>query len=1299
MDAITDPTAPANLDTIQTREELGAALTALRAHAGLTVRELASRVGLPSATVGGYVTARHLPSPTQIGVFRTIIAACGVTAPDTQQRWINTLLRVRRASDGRAARQAARGAGPYRGLLPFEAQDAALFFGREAFVSQILAKLHDLKHRARAAQPGFVSRLVFLVGASGSGKSSVLRAGVYSAAIARTPGDAEQWHATVITPGRDPMSSLDTALRDTPEPRVVIIDQFEELYTLASDDVRDRFLSRLAGVGDQTVLVAGLRADFFTQAARDPRLVPALQDWQLVVPPMSREELQEVIVAPARARGVMVEQGLVDAVLSEVFPRPVTPGAPPRQHALPLLSHALASTWEHRARGPLTLDDYLGAGGLAGAVQQSAEAAFAELPAGQGDLCRRLFLRLITVDEDLTVTRRKVDRDELDDLATNDGELVRPHDESPVSNVIERFVSRRLITVDDSSVEISHEALLVAWSRLAGWVASDHEGLRLHRRLTSAAYAWQEADFDDQLLLRGTQLTATEEWVADPDHRADLNRLERDFVQSSVAGRTLALRTERRRAVTLRMIVAALAVLLLVAVGTTVYALHATSVADRQRHAANIERDEALSREIAIESQRASTTDLALAGQLGLAALRTSPTADARSALLDALSDGVVSRLLGPSGPTAIARNPAGTIEAISNAATGTVALHKIVDGRPRQTLSVIPAATNSSQVFAIAFDHDGDEIALGGLGGAVRLVDVADVAKPTLQATAPGRLGPGVQALAFARSDAQLYAAGGAPGIRAWTIRNPDDPTPLPEPAGLPATATVQSLAIGPQGMNLIAGTADGHVLVWPLRALATKPASVTLGQSAIDFVAVPPAGSDVLVGAKDASVTALDLAAPGRPRVLSKVSTDFTSWANVAVFSPDGSEVAVGSADGKIDILRSKVWSRMRSITDAGQVTALDYDATGEVLTAASADGIVRSIPVDGDSTPDLGGPSFSVDFSTSGHTMLTATTGVNGAVATWTRTASGIGQARYLPLPSAFGHPDGIGAIAPDGRFVATGNAGGKVVTDTLDSSGAFGGQPQVLSAGDKTLESVVISPDSRLLAASSDDGHVYLWDVSDPGHPRALPPPATGSEVVSVAFGAGSKYLAAATVDHKVHLWDLSTPDHARPLGSLGGFTNYAWSVAFSPNSKLLAAGGADNTIRLWDFSNPAHPRELGTSFVGPTHYVFSLAFSPDNKTLAASGGDGSVWTWSLADPSHPAVVSTLHAADPDGGTYAVAFTPDGKQLAAVGTAGRVTMWDTDVDAATEVECRLRGTPLTRTEWHTYVPGAPYRNLCP
>ena len=400
---------------------------------------------------------------------------------------------------------------------------------------------------------------------------------------------------------------------------------------------------------------------------------------------------------------------------------------------MPLLSHALLAAWEHRRRGPLTLEDYRGTGGIAGAVQQSAEDAYGELdPAGQ-EVCRRLFLRLIAVDDDLLTTRRRVDRAELDDL--------------DVADVIERFVDRRLVTVDDQFVEISHEALLSAWPRLAEWVAADHESLRVHRRLTGAANAWQAADFDDQLLLRGSQLAAVDEWVADADHTADLNRLERDFVQSSVAARDRRLRADRRRTAQLRTIVAALAALLVIAVGTTVYAVHASSVAGRQRSAANLERDRALSREVAIESQRAAGTDLALAAQLGVTAVRISPTVDARSALLDSVAGGVVSRVIGPSGPTVVARNHAGTLLAISNAAQGSVGLHRLVDGRPGRLIATIPSSSATTQIFAMTFAPAGNLLAFGGVGGAVRLADVSDPARPVVEPTLPGRLGKGWKA------------------------------------------------------------------------------------------------------------------------------------------------------------------------------------------------------------------------------------------------------------------------------------------------------------------------------------------------------------------------------------------------------------------------------------------------------------------------------------------------------------------------------------------------------------------------
>ena len=614
--------------------------------------------------------------------------------------------------------------------------------------------------------------------------------------------------------------------------------------------------------------------------------------------------------------------------------------------------------------------------------------------------------------------------------------------------MIERFVSRRLITVDDSSVEISHEALLVAWPRLADWVASDHEGLRLHRRLTGATYAWQEADFDDHLLLRGTQLTATEEWFADPDHRADLNRLERDFIQSSVAARTLALRTERRRTVTLRTIVAALAVLL-------VWPRHdglraacdqrrrppATCGQHRTRRSA-VERD--LDRVAARVDDRPRARRAARPCRAADQPDRRRTIGPARRAVRRR-----VSRLIGPSGPTAMARNPAGTIEAISNAATGTVALHKIVDGRPGRTLSVIPAGTNSSQIFAIAFDHDGDELALGGLGGTVRLVGLANVDKPTVEATAPGTLGPGVQALAFTRSDSQLYAAGGAPGIRAWAIRNPDDPTPLPRPDGLAPTATVQSLAFGP-GARPDRRHGGRTVLIWPLTCARQKPRGPqarTIGDRLRRGAAD---GIGRLVGAKDASVTALDLAMPTEaPRRVEGVHRLHVVGQCRCVQS--------GRRSGR---------HRQRRRQDRHSPQRGSGHASGRSPTRARSRRWTMTEP---ETSSPRRPPTVSSDRFRSAETRHRNSAGPRSPSVSRLRAHAfhrhdGVRRrrrdvaanparhrcaARYLPLPTTFGHPDGTGAIAPDARVVASGNASGQVVTDTLDGSGDFDGQPQVLA----------------------------------------------------------------------------------------------------------------------------------------------------------------------------------------------------------------------------------------------------------
>ncbi|HEX5201101.1 MAG TPA: helix-turn-helix domain-containing protein [Actinoplanes sp.] len=1218
-------------DLIHSRDDLGRALTALRHRAGLTIRDLARRADLPKATADDYLRARHLPGPAQGEQFQALLIACGVTEEDELARWQDALLRVRAGSDGRSRRRRAGETPPYRGLKPFEPEDAGLFFGRDAFVARTIERLAD--------RPP----LMFLIGASGSGKSSVLRAGLVPAI------EAGGGTASIMVPGRDPVAALERAIAAAPG--VLIVDQFEELYTLADEPAATDFVRRLAGLGPATTVVAGLRADFFSRVASDPALVPALQTAQVVVPPLSEAELRAAVVEPAAARGVTVDEALVDLVLTEV-----ERGA---AGALPLLSHALLSAWENGQGDRVTVADYKAAGGLRGAVQQSAEIAYAELDESQRELARRMFLRLVAVDDDVITTKRRIDRSEL------------PADSAAA---LEGFVTGRLITVDEKHVEISHDALLTAWPRLAEWVAADHAGLLTHRRLTRAANEWQVNGNDSQLLLRGTVLAGAEEWAADPDHDAAMNRLERAFLVAGVSAREAEQRSARRRVRLLVRLVGALVVALLVTVFSAVHAVRSGDEAARQQRAAERARDEALSRQVAIESTRAAATDPALSQQLALAAYRISPTVDARSALLDATSAGVVDRRLGASGPTAMRLNPAGTVVAVSDALTGEVVLRGFAANRIGDRLGAVPAEAKTDQVYALAWAPDGRALAIGGVAGRVRIFDVADPAHPVALPSPPGG-GGAVEGLAFAPDGSRLVAVGADPPTRSWA-RSGDGwrATPLagrsaggPE-AGAGGDDVDQAVAFSPDGRTLAVGGSSGSLRRWRDGKLTTVP----ITDSTITVVAFAPDGSSVLVGAKDHSVTIV-----GATR--RRLETGFTTWVNAAAYAPDGRLVAVGGSNGTIAVFDA-AGARVDTIAGSAQVTSLAYTRDGSMLLAAAADGTVRGFPARPRAVPGLGGPLFSVGFARDGSRLVAASTGDTGRVSTWSATTS---AASTVALPAWLGPPDGTSAISPDGRLIAAGSATGRVVV-------VGEGRPPVrLTGATAVIEQLAFGPRGDLVAAGSDDGFVHLWDVGG----KAFPPLNAGGLTASVAFSPDGKLLAGASVDRSVHLWDVRDPAHARPVATPGGFDNYAWSVAFSPDSATLAAGGADDTIRRWDVRDPAHPRSLGPPLTGPTHYIAGLAFSPDGRTLAASGGDGSVWAWRDGQPT-----MALHAANPGGQTYTVAYSPDGRTLAAGGSSGKVVFWDTDPAVAAAAICRSGGDPLSRPEWAVYVPGAPYQETC-
>jgi len=631
MTEVREPAPSGVPSEIRTREEFAASLTALRARAGLSVRALAQAVKTPTATVGDYFSGRHLPGPAQQELFCAMLRMCGVEERELDA-WLEAVARLRIGSDGRMRRIAA----PYQGLAPFELADQERFFGREAVTEEVL-------QRVRAQITGTAPRgLILVIGPSGAGKSSLLRAGVQAQIAAGALGGGDAWSTCVFSPGEKPVDALSAALGDPlSRERVVIVDQLEEVFA-ASPVEQEMFLAELARLAEAgTPVLAGLRADFYEQAVGVPELLASLRAGPVLVAPMAEEELRHAITGPARYAGAQVEDGLVEVLIADLAPRDAT-GFAHDPGSLPLLSHALLQSWQRAHGNRLTVADYRATGGLQGAVRQTAEQLYTQLSAEQQRLARRAFMRLLRVPQDGPAVRRRARRHELDALGSEEEHSA--DGAKQVDEVVGRFVAARLMTVDTDTVELSHEALLSAWPRLAAWIEQDRDGLRLHRQLTDAANDWVTADRDAALLLSGARLQLIGDWASEPDHRAELNGDERSLLAESQQLALAERRAARRRALQMRGLIT---VSLLCAVGAFVLAAVALTASHTATHA----RDNALSRQVALQAQSLTPTYPSLAMQLAVLAHKIAPTTDATSALIDASDGEMPTRLLGPTGP------------------------------------------------------------------------------------------------------------------------------------------------------------------------------------------------------------------------------------------------------------------------------------------------------------------------------------------------------------------------------------------------------------------------------------------------------------------------------------------------------------------------------------------------------------------------------------------------------------------------------------------------------------------------
>jgi WD40 repeat protein len=1248
---------------IEDTDGFALALTQLRSSVGLTIRQVAAKVGVPFTTVGGWFAGNGLPSTALRDGLIEVLRVCGVTDDVQLELWLAAWERVRRAPGRRSSAVV-----PYRGLTNFEPEDADWFFGRGALTDRLLDACARLDRRGGG--------LLLVVGASGAGKSSTLRAGAVPAIRSGLWPVGESRPVVLLTPGATPVRTLAERLADPGARPVVVVDQFEEIFTACEDEgEREAFVAALADAAYGPVgalVVLGLRADFYPEILRYPLLRTAAQEQQITVPPMTAAELREAIVGPARKAKLDIEEGFVDAVLHDVSPHGVDESG-----LLPLLSHALFVTWRNGRGRRLKIMDYRAAGGIRGAVAESADAVYHGLTLREKQLARRLFLSLVHIDPDGTDTRRRITRHEL---------FVDRRDAGSMVDVVDQFVAQRLITVDVDVVKISHEALLSAWPQLATWLDADRADLLVGRQLAQHARDWRLEGRDDDGLLRGARLSSAVTWIR--DHPTDGSPDVGEFLEASIL-------QERRRIGRLRRTIAALGVLLVAAGGGGVTGVVERNSAVNLQIIAVRQRDEALSRLVATRSDQLRDKDVSLSAQLAVAAYRIAPTIEARSSLIASTGIPLADRLIDPAGngiSPAAALSPDGRMAATVRGAM--LRLWEVSGARTPMVEATVESRAPGS-LTAVAFTPDGYALVVGTDSGAVQLWSVADPRRPFLVDSDRGVDGT-VFGFAFSADGRALATAAGQGGVQMWIVDGPNL-----RATGAPlrlAGGAVKSVALSADGGLMAVGVQSGAVTLWDLsdRLRPLLLASASGPTAEIGQVAISTDGRLLSAGGRDNTVYLWSIADPRHPAPLAQL-TGAQSWINALAFSPDSALLAAGSSDTTVgvriwDIAVNKV---IATLPHAAPVTSLMFSANGQHLLTSANDGITRLWPVRGPALAAYGLVS-SVVFSPDGNTLAVGS--AESGMRLW-NTADPTAPVPWgppIPGPDSFA---GTFSFTPDGHTLAVSyaNGGGMQLWNTANPAHPVAwGAP--LDTGHPLIESVAFSPDGHLLAAAGNDRTVELWNVSEPARPQRLAVLEGFTAYVTwVAFAPDGRTLAASSDDKTVRLWNVWRPDHPIQLGApLAAGEHYVYCVAFSPDGRTLAASSGDSSIRLWDLTTPAKPEPIGKPLTGPTNYVYLITFAQDGRTLAAAGTDGDVWLWDVHDRLHPTRTATVTTSA--GALYTVGYRARSDTLAAAGAAGLTWILTTEPTKAVTLICGATGDAISRDEWARYVPGRPYDPPC-
>lgn len=1263
--------------------ELGrfaADLRKLREKAGAPpYRKLARIAHYSSTTLADAAAGRKLPS---LPVTLAYVRACGGETEPWERRWHRLSAELNQTEESTDLAAGGSEDCPYVGLSAFQADDAARFFGRERLTA-------DLESRVRG------DRFVAVFGASGSGKSSLLRAGL----LPRVSGGP--WTTLVLTPGPHPfeecaarlsaltgsssvalLDDLRTgpralhltvlrALAEQPQDAelLIVVDQFEEVFTLCADhEERARFIAALltaAGAANsRTRVVLGVRADFYGACSQYPDLVDAVQRGQLLVGPMTTDELRRAVSRPAVEAGCTVEGALLARVVAD---------ATGQAGVLPLVSHAMRETWRRKRGNALTVSGYEAAGGISHALANTAETVYAGLTDAQQRLARSVFLRLVSLNDGAEDSKRRLARDELD-----------PRTDA----VLDALARARLVTLDTDTVEITHEALLHAWPRLRDWIREDRAGLLVQQQLTDAAAAWDREQRDSSALYRGARLTAAREWARDHADDVRLSARVQDFLAASAGHQDRGVRRRRAAVVALCLL--------------TVLAVVAAGLALQQRSAATSERNSAVSGEAQAQAAQLRGTDQSLAARLDVAGYRIRPTRLLSTDLLGTQSAPLSTSLTGHTATVfAVAFSTRGHLMATAGA-DDTVRLWHVTDAtRPTPLGRPVPAGCKG--VMWLAISPDGRTLAGAGRDGTVRLWNIADPGHPTAW-PAPLRGHSGIVfSVSFGPDGRTLASAGDDGTVRLWNVTDPAHLAELGAPLRGQKGA-VASAAYSPDGRTVASAGHDHTIQLWNVTdpAHPAKWGRALRGHTdTVYAVAFSPDSRIMASVGNDFTLRLWDVSDPAQPVPLGKVDQAGADTIYAVAFSPDGKVLATAGADQTV---------RLWNLTDPNAPLALGPPLTGHTgyvyWLAFSPDGRTLA-SVGGDRTVRLWDlprtvlptPSYenTVAFSPDGRVLAAGST--DGAVRLWNTADPRRPTALGGPL---LGNTNAVNHLefSRNGRLLASAGRDGTVrlwdVTDPARPNRL--GTP--LGQGTDAVTTAVFSPDGRVLASAGYDDTVRLWDVTDPARPHRIGHPITGhtAPIRTLAFSPDGRTLASAGADDTTRLWNVTDPAHPEQTGPpLNAHAGGVGSVAFSPDGHTLATANDDHTVRLWDVRDPRHPAALAAPLTGHTGFVLSVAFSRDGRTLVSSGSDGTLRLWDVADPAAPAASGGAISGHTGPIDQAV-LSPDGRTLASAGDDHTVLLQSLDTGEAVRRVCATTAGTLTRRVWGEYISALPYRQVC-